>query len=154
MARNISLFIELWRGGGGGGGGGVGDHHSMAVNRSVHIKFYCKGNKMGNGSLAFQFRICTFLHFSIDFLFYFCLYFYLYFLYFYLYLLYFFDLLSRTLVCSMCSTCAKKLVYRTAFSIAKRLERLTAKVVVSTVLGSIPASSDTMESEGRQMKQC
>jgi hypothetical protein len=27
-------------------------------------------------------------------------------------------------------------------------------VVVPTVLGSIPASSDTVESEGRQMKQC
>ncbi len=26
--------------------------------------------------------------------------------------------------------------------------------VVATVLGSIPVSSDTVESEGRQMKQC
>ncbi len=39
------------------------------------------------------------------------------------------------------------------------LERLTANkyvayAVVATVLGSIPASSDTVESEGRQMKQC
>ncbi len=33
-------------------------------------------------------------------------------------------------------------------------ECLTAKDVVATVLGSIPASSDTVESEGRQMKQC
>jgi hypothetical protein len=34
-----------------------------------------------------------------------------------------------------------------------RLERLTANGKVTTVLGSIPASSDTVESEGRQMKQ-
>ncbi len=33
------------------------------------------------------------------------------------------------------------------------LERLTASAV-ATALGSIPASSDTVESEGRQMKQC
>jgi hypothetical protein len=32
-------------------------------------------------------------------------------------------------------------------------ERLTANAKVATVLGSIPASSDTVESEGRQMKQ-
>jgi hypothetical protein len=38
--------------------------------------------------------------------------------------------------------------------LAEWLERLTANAVVATVLGSIPASSDTMESEGRQMKQC
>ncbi len=34
------------------------------------------------------------------------------------------------------------------------LERLTANAEVSAVLGSIPASSDTVESERRQMKQC
>ncbi len=34
------------------------------------------------------------------------------------------------------------------------LERLTAYVEVATVLGSILASSDTVESEWRQMKQC
>ncbi len=33
--------------------------------------------------------------------------------------------------------------------LAEWLERLTAKAVVATVLGSIPASSDTVESEGR-----
>ncbi len=33
-------------------------------------------------------------------------------------------------------------------------ERLTANVKVVTVLVSIPASSDTMETVGRQMKQC
>jgi hypothetical protein len=33
------------------------------------------------------------------------------------------------------------------------LERLTASGIVATVLGSIPASSDTVESEGRQIKQ-
>ncbi len=32
--------------------------------------------------------------------------------------------------------------------------RLTANAVVATVLGSVQASSDTVESEGRQMKQC
>jgi hypothetical protein len=31
--------------------------------------------------------------------------------------------------------------------------RLTTNVKVATVLGSIPASSDTVEYEGRQMKQ-
>jgi hypothetical protein len=34
------------------------------------------------------------------------------------------------------------------------LERLAVNAKVATVLGSIPASSDTAESEGRQMKQC
>jgi hypothetical protein len=29
-----------------------------------------------------------------------------------------------------------------------------ANAVVATVLGSIPASSDSVESEGRQLKQC
>jgi hypothetical protein len=38
--------------------------------------------------------------------------------------------------------------------IAQWLERLTANAVVATVLGSISASSDRVESEGRQMKQC
>jgi hypothetical protein len=38
--------------------------------------------------------------------------------------------------------------------LAEWLERLTANAVVATVLGSIPASSDTVESVGRQMKQC
>jgi hypothetical protein len=33
-------------------------------------------------------------------------------------------------------------------------ERLTANAKVATDLGSISASSDTTESEGRQMKQC
>ncbi len=40
------------------------------------------------------------------------------------------------------------------WDLAEWLERLTANAVVATVLGSIPASSDTVESEGRQMKQC
>ncbi len=31
---------------------------------------------------------------------------------------------------------------------------LTANAEVATVLGSIPASSDIVESEARQMKQC
>ncbi len=33
-------------------------------------------------------------------------------------------------------------------------KRLIANAEVATVLGSIPASSETVESEGRQMKQC
>ncbi len=35
-------------------------------------------------------------------------------------------------------------------SLAERLERLTDNTKVATVLGSIPASSDTVKSEGRQ----
>ncbi len=47
----------------------------------------------------------------------------------------------------------------TRCSVAKELgwewlERLTANAHVATVLGSIPASVGTVESEGRQMKQC
>jgi hypothetical protein len=37
--------------------------------------------------------------------------------------------------------------------LAELLERLTVNTVVAIVLGSIPASSDTVESEGLQMKQ-
>ncbi len=37
---------------------------------------------------------------------------------------------------------------------AKWLERLKANAKVTTVLGTITASSDTVKSEGRQMKQC
>jgi hypothetical protein len=40
------------------------------------------------------------------------------------------------------------------WDLATWLERLTFNVKVSTVLGLIPASSDTVESEGRQIKQC
>ncbi len=40
------------------------------------------------------------------------------------------------------------------WDLAQWLERLTVNAVVATVLGSILASSDTVESEGRQMKQC
>jgi hypothetical protein len=35
----------------------------------------------------------------------------------------------------------------------KILERLTANAKVAADLGSIPSSSDTVKSEGRQMKQ-
>ncbi len=38
--------------------------------------------------------------------------------------------------------------------LAEGPERLTANAVVATLLCSIPASSDTIESEGRQMIQC
>jgi hypothetical protein len=38
--------------------------------------------------------------------------------------------------------------------LAEWLERLAANAVVDTVLDSIPVSSDTVESEGQQMKQC
>ncbi len=41
-----------------------------------------------------------------------------------------------------------------AWDLAEWLERLTANTKIATVLGSIPASSDTVESEERQMKQC
>ncbi len=34
------------------------------------------------------------------------------------------------------------------------LERLTANAEVATVLDSVPVSSDIVESEVRQMKQC
>ncbi len=40
------------------------------------------------------------------------------------------------------------------WDLAEVIERLTANAVVPTVLGSILASSDTDESEGRQMKKC
>ncbi len=36
----------------------------------------------------------------------------------------------------------------------KNRQRMKANAEVATVLGSIPSSSDTVESEGRQMKQC
>jgi len=36
----------------------------------------------------------------------------------------------------------------------KWLELLAVNANVATVLGSIPVSSDKVESEGRQMKQC
>ncbi len=35
-----------------------------------------------------------------------------------------------------------------------KFQALTANAAVATVRGSIPASSDTVESEARQMKQC
>ncbi len=41
---------------------------------------------------------------------------------------------------------------RCGWDLAECLERLTAIAKVPSVLGSIPASSDTVESEGRQMK--
>ncbi len=40
------------------------------------------------------------------------------------------------------------------WDLAEWLERQTANVVVATVPSSIQASSDTVESEGWQMKQC
>ncbi len=44
--------------------------------------------------------------------------------------------------------------YSRGWDLAKCLERLAVNAKVATVLGSIPASSDTVESEWRQMKQC
>ncbi len=38
--------------------------------------------------------------------------------------------------------------------VAEWLERLIVNAIVATFLGSIPASSDIVESEGRQVKQC
>ncbi len=40
------------------------------------------------------------------------------------------------------------------WDLAEWWKSLTANAKVAIVLGSIPASSDTVESEGRQMKQC
>ncbi len=40
------------------------------------------------------------------------------------------------------------------WDVTEWLERLTVNVKFATVLVSIPASSDTVESEGQQMKQC
>ncbi len=48
----------------------------------------------------------------------------------------------------------KKNLHGKGWDLAEWLERLTVNAVVAIVLGSIPASSDTVESEGRQMKQC
>ncbi len=39
-------------------------------------------------------------------------------------------------------------------SLAKWLERLAVNAKVATALGSIPASSDTVEAERWQMKKC
>jgi hypothetical protein len=41
----------------------------------------------------------------------------------------------------------------TSIHVAEWLERLAANAKFATVLGSIPASSDTVESAGRQLKQ-
>jgi hypothetical protein len=38
--------------------------------------------------------------------------------------------------------------------LAEWLERLTANAKDATILGSIPASTNTAKSEGRQMKHC
>ncbi len=38
------------------------------------------------------------------------------------------------------------------WDLAEWLERLTTNAEVATALGSVPVSSDTVESEGRQMK--
>ncbi len=40
------------------------------------------------------------------------------------------------------------------WDLAEGSERLTVNAVVATVMGSITASSDTVESEGRQKNQC
>ncbi len=44
--------------------------------------------------------------------------------------------------------------YKEFWDLVEWLERLAVNAKVATVIGSIPASSDTVESEGRQMKQC
>jgi hypothetical protein len=44
--------------------------------------------------------------------------------------------------------------YNFLFELAEWLECLAVNAKVTTVLGSIPASSSPVESEGRQMKQC
>ncbi len=42
----------------------------------------------------------------------------------------------------------------TRYTLAEGLERLTVNAKVATELSPIPASSDKLESRGRQMKQC
>jgi hypothetical protein len=59
--------------------------------------------------------------------------------------------LSLNTACTGTRTLQTKCTY---LDLAEWLERLTANAEVVTVLGSIPASSDTVKSEGRQMKQC
>ncbi len=44
-------------------------------------------------------------------------------------------------------------IEESGWDLAEWLERVAAKAEVAAVLGSIPASSDTLESEVRQMKQ-
>jgi hypothetical protein len=44
--------------------------------------------------------------------------------------------------------------YSCGRDLAEGLEHLTANARVATVLGAIPASSDTVKYEGWQMKQC
>jgi hypothetical protein len=51
------------------------------------------------------------------------------------------------------TNCTYHIYYKWMRSI-RVLERLTAHAEVATVLSSISASSDTVKSEGRQMKQC
>jgi hypothetical protein len=67
------------------------------------------------------------------------------------------DSLKAWAVPIYCIPCRDWLNWQNTIPIfAKRLlpVRLTANAEVATVLGSIPASSVTVESEGRQMKQC
>ncbi len=47
-----------------------------------------------------------------------------------------------------------KICIADGWDLAEWLERLAANANFATVLGSSPASSDTVQSEGRQMKQC
>jgi hypothetical protein len=49
---------------------------------------------------------------------------------------------------------SSRLWMRSSRVVVRGLEHLTANAAVATVLGSIPASSDTVESEGQHMKQC
>ncbi len=46
------------------------------------------------------------------------------------------------------------LFLKSGWDLAEWLERLTANAEVATVPGSVPASFDTVESEGRQLQQC
>jgi hypothetical protein len=43
---------------------------------------------------------------------------------------------------------------RSSRNLDEWLERMAVNAKVATALGSIPASSDIVESEGRQMMQC
>ncbi len=64
------------------------------------------------------------------------------------------EYINGNFVAVYCIVCLDLRVCMISSRVHAWLERLTANAKVATVLGSIPASSDTVDSEGRQMKQC
>jgi hypothetical protein len=51
-------------------------------------------------------------------------------------------------------TCGNDKLTKDEKYLAEWLEHLAVSAKIATILGSISASSDTVESEGRHMKQC